>query len=197
MASMAPEDWDRVLATSATGAYNAMHAVLPQMLERGDGLIVNISSVAGKRASELGGVAYCAAKFAQAAAKLGLADHLADGPRSASDLAPVTGTHAPTLHRFMRTLAGLGILTEGDGQRFALTPLGEALKDGFRILGYLHWSLTDNFEWGSYAPRFGLYTVNVRTGPTLRRIPTAAVPVYQEIIRNRGVAPGYRPVTPQ
>ncbi len=65
-----------------------------------------------------------------AAAKLGLADHLAAGPRSASDLAPATGTHAPTLHRFMRTLAGLGILTEGDDQRFGLTPLGEALKDG-------------------------------------------------------------------
>ena len=65
-----------------------------------------------------------------AAAKLGLADHLADGPRSALDLAPVTSTHAPTLHRFMRTLAGFGILTEGNGQRFALTPLGEALKTG-------------------------------------------------------------------
>jgi O-methyltransferase domain/Dimerisation domain len=65
-----------------------------------------------------------------AAAKLGLADHLADGPRSALDLAPVTGTHAPTLHRFMRTLAGFGILAEGDGQKFALTELGEALKTG-------------------------------------------------------------------
>src|SRR4029079_8539989 len=67
MGNMTPEDWDRVLAINATGAYNCMHAVLPQMLERGAGLIVNISSVAGKRASELGGVAYCAAKFAQTA----------------------------------------------------------------------------------------------------------------------------------
>jgi hypothetical protein len=49
------------------------------------------------------------------AAKIGLADHLADGSRSALELAPVTGTHPPTLHRFMRTLAGLGILTEGEG----------------------------------------------------------------------------------
>ena len=65
-----------------------------------------------------------------AAAKLGLADHLAGGPRSALDLAPVTGSHAPTLHRFMRTLANFGILTEGDGQKFALTELGEALKTG-------------------------------------------------------------------
>ena len=67
MANMAPEDWDRVLAINATGAYNCLHAVLPQMLERGAGLIVNISSVAGKRASDLGGVAYSAAKFAQTA----------------------------------------------------------------------------------------------------------------------------------
>ena len=72
-----------------------------------------------------------------------------------------------------------------------------ARSDGVNVVGYMYWSLTDNFEWGSYAPRFGLYTVNVRTDPTLRRIPTAAVSVYQEIIRNRGVAPGYRPVTPQ
>ena len=63
-----------------------------------------------------------------AAAKLGLADHLGGGPRSAADLASVTGTHAPSLYRFMRTLAGLGILTESDGRRFALTPLGEALR---------------------------------------------------------------------
>lgn len=63
-----------------------------------------------------------------AAAKLALADHLAAGPRSAAELAGPTETHAPSLHRMMRTLAGLGILTERDAQRFALTPLGEALK---------------------------------------------------------------------
>ena len=46
------------------------------------------------------------------AAKLGIADHLAGGARSAVELAPPMGAHAPSLHRFMRTLAGLGILTE-------------------------------------------------------------------------------------
>jgi hypothetical protein len=63
-----------------------------------------------------------------AAAKLGIADHLADGARSAADLASATGTHAPSLYRFLRTLGGFGIVTESEGQRFALTPLGEALK---------------------------------------------------------------------
>src|SRR4051812_21932856 len=64
------------------------------------------------------------------AAKLGLADHLADGPKSAEALAGPTGTHAPSLHRLMRTLASLGILTEDAAHRFSLTPVGEALKTG-------------------------------------------------------------------
>ena len=57
-----------------------------------------------------------------AAAKLGIADHLAAGPKSAVELADATRTHAPTLYRLLRTLAGFGILTERDAQRFALTP---------------------------------------------------------------------------
>src|SRR5262245_66508713 len=52
-----------------------------------------------------------------AAAKLGIADHLANGARSAAELASLTNTHPASLRRFMRTLAGFGILTEGDGDR--------------------------------------------------------------------------------
>ncbi len=65
--AMEPEDWDRVMAINATGAYQAMYAVIPAMRRRGGGLIVNISSIAGKRAMKLGGVAYCASKFAMTA----------------------------------------------------------------------------------------------------------------------------------
>lgn len=67
MGNMVPPDWDRVMAINATGVYNTMHAVLPQMRERKDGLIVNVSSISGKRAAALGGVAYNASKFAVAA----------------------------------------------------------------------------------------------------------------------------------
>lgn len=70
------------------------------------------------------------AALVHAAARLSLADHLADGPKSADALASATGTHAPTLYRFLRTLGNFGIVTERDDQRFALTSLGEALKTG-------------------------------------------------------------------
>jgi O-methyltransferase domain/Dimerisation domain len=76
------------------------------------------------------GMGYWVSRVVYAAAKLELADRLAAGPRSAVELAGSTGTHAPSLHRLMRALAGLGILTERDALRFALTPLGEALKTG-------------------------------------------------------------------
>lgn len=64
MGDMRPEQWDEVMAINATGVYNCMYAALPGMRARRDGLIVNISSISGVRASALGGVAYCASKFA-------------------------------------------------------------------------------------------------------------------------------------
>ena len=67
MKEIDPADWDRLLQVNATGAFNCVHAVLPQMRERKDGVIINISSIAGIRAGLLGGVAYNASKFAMSA----------------------------------------------------------------------------------------------------------------------------------
>lgn len=66
-----------------------------------------------------------------AAARLRLADLLADGPRTAAELAASTGNHAPSLQRLLRALAGLGVVATvpGDEPRFALTPVGELLRD--------------------------------------------------------------------
>ncbi|MEV6427288.1 family 1 glycosylhydrolase [Nocardia sp. NPDC051463] len=71
--------------------------------------------------------------------------------------------------------------------------LQRAKADGMNLIGYNYWSLTDNYEWGSYTPRFGLYTVDVRTDPALTRRPTDAVPAYTAITRDNGVTPDYRP----
>lgn len=67
MADLDPADWDQVLRANATGAYDCVRSVLPGMRARQDGLIVLISSIAGIRASVLGGVAYSASKFAMSA----------------------------------------------------------------------------------------------------------------------------------
>ncbi len=62
--SITPEDWDRVLQINATGAFNCIFQVLPEMRQRRDGVIINVCSVAGIRTGLLGGVAYNASKFA-------------------------------------------------------------------------------------------------------------------------------------
>jgi hypothetical protein len=62
------------------------------------------------------------------AASLGIADHLASGPKSARELAAPAGCDAVSLGRFMRTLTNFGILALADDGRFSLTPLGEPLR---------------------------------------------------------------------
>jgi predicted O-methyltransferase YrrM len=71
---------------------------------------------------------YFTARAIGAAAELRLADRLADGARSADDLAGETGTHAPSLYRLLRALAAAGVLAHTDDDRFALAPLGELLR---------------------------------------------------------------------
>ncbi|MEM7538359.1 MAG: SDR family oxidoreductase, partial [Chloroflexota bacterium] len=58
------DDWDRVIRIDLDGAFYCSQAVLPTMIEQQDGLIINISSMAGRRTSTLTGPAYCAAKHA-------------------------------------------------------------------------------------------------------------------------------------
>ena len=64
----------------------------------------------------------------RAMAVLGLADHLATGPRTTDELAKATSSHAPTLARLLRTLAALGLCATDDGGRVYLTPRGEPLR---------------------------------------------------------------------
>ena len=62
------------------------------------------------------------------AATLGLADLLADGPRTSDDLAAATDTDAHALYRLLRALASVGVFREDEGKRFALTELGDPLR---------------------------------------------------------------------
>jgi hypothetical protein len=62
------------------------------------------------------------------AAKLGIAELVRDGPRSADELARATGTNPRALYRLLRALASLEIFAEQQG-RFVLTPMAECLLD--------------------------------------------------------------------
>jgi beta-glucosidase len=54
----------------------------------------------------------------------------------------------------------------------SLLHLSNAIDSGVQVLGYLHWSLLDNFEWSDgYSGRFGLYRVDF-ADPALPRTPT-------------------------
>jgi SAM-dependent methyltransferase len=64
-----------------------------------------------------------------AAAKLGLADLLAEGPKTSEELAAITGAHAPSLYRILRGLVVVGMCVEEE-QRFGLTSLGQMLRTG-------------------------------------------------------------------
>jgi len=63
------------------------------------------------------------------AARLRIADRLAEGPRGSEELARMTGAHAGALHRLLRALVSFGVLAEEADGRFALTEVGALLRD--------------------------------------------------------------------
>ena len=98
----------------------------------GDAGTVQLSSGAAHKPAEavlteimLGSIA---SQSLYVAAKLGIADLLANGPQPVNELARATETDAPSLYRVLRALASLGIFTEQNNQVFALTPTAEALR---------------------------------------------------------------------
>jgi hypothetical protein len=62
------------------------------------------------------------------AATLGIADLLADGPRSSDEFAADTGADEDALYRLLRALAAVGVFREDEDRRFAQTELGEGLR---------------------------------------------------------------------
>jgi beta-glucosidase len=66
-----------------------------------------------------------------------------------------------------------GIDTNDDAKRIRYTlgtlhELGQAVAEGVPLLGYMHWSLLDNYEWGTFKSRYGLVEVDPAT---FRRMP--------------------------
>jgi hypothetical protein len=74
--------------------------------------------------------AYRVSRAIHAGAALGIADLLADGARTADEIAPAAACNPDSLGRLMRALASVGVLSEEEGGRFALTETGALLRTG-------------------------------------------------------------------
>jgi O-methyltransferase/methyltransferase family protein len=97
------------------------------------------------------------------AARLGIADRVASGPRSAAELARETGADADALFRVLRALAALGVLSQDAEDRFGPTPVSERLRSG--APGSVHARLLLYGEPWWWAAVGGLYET-VMTGET-------------------------------
>ena len=102
------------------------------------------------------------------AAKLGIADVLADGPQQPSALATAVGAHPRALYRLLRALASLGLFAEMPDGRFELTPLADLLRSdapgSLRPLALLY---GDEWVWNAY----GQASHSVLTGlPAFERV---------------------------
>lgn len=74
---MTEERWNEVLNLNATSAFFAAQAVIPKMLEKGSGVIVNVTSIAGRNGGALGSIHYSSAKAAILTMTKGLAKEFA------------------------------------------------------------------------------------------------------------------------
>lgn len=100
------------------------------------------------------------------AARLGIADILAGGARSVSDIASATGASPSTIQRLLRGLATLDLCREREDGAFERTPLGSLLEsespDSLRAWA-LHWG-------GTAWPAWGHLFDSVRTGRSARSL---------------------------
>ncbi|MGH2354048.1 MAG: methyltransferase [Chloroflexota bacterium] len=95
-----------------------------------------------------------------AAAQLGIADRLADGPLQSRALAGMVGADEAALRRLLRGLVNVGVLTEDAGGRFGLTPVGAALRTD--VPGSQHaWAI---WEGGMSYQAWGALLYSVQTG---------------------------------
>lgn len=94
-----------------------------------------------------------------------------NGCASPDRIAADGGVHDPVRIRYLKAY---------------LAELHRAIQDGANIKGYYVWSLMDNFEWGSYDPRFGITYVDYSTQ---RRVLKDSAYWYRDVIKNNGFNP--------
>jgi serine 3-dehydrogenase len=109
-------DWEEMIATNVKGLLYVSRAVIPGMVERGSGHVINIGSIAGYEVYP-GGNVYCATKFAVRALSKGLRLDLNGTPIRVSEVAPGMVETEFSVVRFHGDMEKAGKVYQG------LTPL--------------------------------------------------------------------------
>ena len=137
-AVMEREAWASVLSTNLTGTYHCCRAVVPSMMARGRGAIVNVVSIAGKRASP-GQANYAASKGGVMGLTTTLAAEVARYGIRVNAVMPGllgTGMGARLDHRVAeRRLSEIPLGRFGEGEEVANVILFLASEDASYILG--------------------------------------------------------------
>lgn len=100
-----PDLWERTFTLNLTSAVRLTQAVLPGMLQRGHGVVINMSSIAARNGGGLGAIAYASAKAALSTFTRGLAREFAGQGIRANTIAP--GTIETDYHRQFSTIQAL------------------------------------------------------------------------------------------
>ncbi len=129
------------------------------------------------------GVAYT--NLLYVAARLGIADLLKDGPKSADELARACEVHGPSLYRVLRALASLGVFAQTDQPGyFTLTPLAQRLRSDVPE-SMRDWCIMCGSEW--HTRSWGELFYSVQKGlPSFDRI--FGSPIFDYLEKNPGTA---------
>ena len=132
---------------------------------------------------------YLASTCLYVAARLRVADLLADGPRPVADLASSTGTLPDALHRVLRLLVSVGIFSESAPRVFALNDAAQLLRSG--TPGSLHGMalfLPDPFHYRIYAELLSSVQTDTPAAEKVLGMPLfdylATDPAYSEIFND-------------
>lgn len=96
-----------------------------------------------------------------AAARLGIADHLADNAQTSEQIGRAVGANEDAVYRLLRALASIGVFQLLEGDRFALTPLGQMLRTNAEgSVRHLAMAVTNHAHWAPW----GKLDESIRTG---------------------------------
>ncbi len=115
---------------------------------------------------------YMVSAAIQSAVRLGVADHLAKGPRPVAELATATGSNEDALYRILRALSMLGVFTETAPRTFGLTPAGELLRaDHPRSVRNLVAFMSDPFHFRVYGEMLSAAKTGAPAGERVAGMP--------------------------